>query len=891
MRPGKNATREMLPLVLVVRVLLAVTIFAVLAGVFGGAQTVVGRLSWATDLEAARAVLGWPDQLDGLGRIYGMLALDFLFLLALGQVLWTVGLYLEARAGQRLQLVRWASWLTAGYMVGDALENVFALVLIHGIERGDWRGWARMGLLATGILKWVMVVGTGGMLAWTWWKWRKSGRDLLASARVRDLARLVFFLRLPLLITLVLGLLSPLALGPVNAFLGATLIYEPDWIGLAQLLLTCTLSNLAALAAIAQVAILLERGPERFESQRYSGAAKRRMRMIFQRSALLAGNLVCAVSVVGSGAVEGVGVGWTGLAVLAWVIGVGIAVVVAMMVDVIRNMLVFRGEAATGTVLNSYLVLPRGWMMRRWTKFLRGMAQLDPQGGLWLIAMLFRGLTWPVRKLRLVGFVAPGTRLLYPDIAGAIWILTLSSMVFFAAVASSQISGWSINTMASLILLLLLLGWLLTGVSFFFDRYRVPAIAAAVGLRLLLGFAPGTDYHFLHKEAPVGYRQTAAQMLGSRAQPVLVAASGGGIQAAGWMTAVLERLRAEDPSLKTRIAAVSAVSGGSVGAYLLGSVWDEPDWKEAVEKSRQSSLGRVSWALVGMDLFRPLMWLGSWLNPDLLDWDRGYALETDLEKRAGSREGLQEWGRRAGANFPVFLFNSTVVETGGPVTFSTGEFPSRMYLRENARPLTRRLIAASEQAFFAEACPELEGTDVSVSTAARLSASFPYVSPAARPKGRTEDCNFHFVDGGYYDNYGLVSLLQWLDDGLEALDRAYELGGLEYVRIVVIRGRNDEALALSSKEWGFVDQSSAPLQAFLNMRSYAQWQGGGTLLGLMQEKWRQRNVRIEVTPVIYQGPAQVAEARCGMEPLTWKLTAAQKRCIDEQAAKVPALEK
>jgi len=48
--------------------------------------------------------------------------------------------------------------------------------------------------------------------------------------------------------------------------------------------------------------------------------------------------------------------------------------------------------------------------------------------------------------------------------------------------------------------------------------------------------------------------------------------------------------------------------------------------------------------------------------------------------------------------------------------------------------------------------------DVTVATAARLSATFPYVTPAScsdQPGPQP-----HIVDSGYYDNYGMATLVE-----------------------------------------------------------------------------------------------------------------------------------
>jgi hypothetical protein len=73
------------------------------------------------------------------------------------------------------------------------------------------------------------------------------------------------------------------------------------------------------------------------------------------------------------------------------------------------------------------------------------------------------------------------------------------------------------------------------------------------------------------------------------------------------------------------------------------------------------------------------------------------------------------------------------------------------------------------------------GKDISIPTAVRLSATFPVVSPAARPKlaessatwsGTRDQAGvdpYHLVDGGYFDNSGLTAVSAWLDDALQDL--------------------------------------------------------------------------------------------------------------------------
>src|SRR5262249_27402625 len=76
--------------------------------------------------------------------------------------------------------------------------------------------------------------------------------------------------------------------------------------------------------------------------------------------------------------------------------------------------------------------------------------------------------------------------------------------------------------------------------------------------------------------------------------------------------------------------------------------------------------------------------------------------------------------------------------------------------------------------------------DLRAATAARLSASFPYVSPAARSHlGDPDSALAHVVDGGYYDNYGVTSLVEWLDYALGK-------GLLDEVLVIQIQSFDDD---------------------------------------------------------------------------------------------------
>jgi hypothetical protein len=203
-------------------------------------------------------------------------------------------------------------------------------------------------------------------------------------------------------------------------------------------------------------------------------------------------------------------------------------------------------------------------------------------------------------------------------------------------------------------------------------------------------------------------------------------------------------------------------------------------------------------------------------------------------------------GVRAGWR-PAHIFNATAVETGASVRFAT------VALSDPAAGTARepRYAPGSEPREFADLYPD---ADLDVATAARLSASFPWVSPMARPwmdpvdlprvtgantlpdyAALVDSAAFHLGDGGYFDNFGVFSALDFLErvdwnalpgDDAHAIRRVIVVeiratpegegkpdgGGFKYsafgpllamnaVRNSSQIGRNDEELELLRREW------------------------------------------------------------------------------------------
>ena len=167
----------------------------------------------------------------------------------------------------------------------------------------------------------------------------------------------------------------------------------------------------------------------------------------------------------------------------------------------------------------------------------------------------------------------------------------------------------------------------------------------------------------------------------------------------------------------------------------------------------------------------------------------------------------------------------------------------------------------------------LEGFDIPIVTAVRLSASFPYVTPAPRAdlKG-TEQVNYrHVADGGYFDNYGVSSLLEWLNEGL-----AYRTNtNMKNILIVQIRGDQVVNAHVDEASPRPYYQSLAPLLTLLNVRNTGQLSRNDAELEIFINYWKTKGVNVETVTFEFQRGDEDAP------PLSWHLSELQKTRINE----------
>ena len=152
------------------------------------------------------------------------------------------------------------------------------------------------------------------------------------------------------------------------------------------------------------------------------------------------------------------------------------------------------------------------------------------------------------------------------------------------------------------------------GLTFFLDRYRFPtAVVLAVAAYVIGAWPlPGSDHVYRtwpHQRDSWQWRKISplandVLRVGSRT-PILVAATGGGIQAAAWTARVLTGIDDALPvdlrdAYTHSIRLLSAVSGGGVGAMYFSERYrangfDHTQLDQVVAKAETSSLDDVAW--------------------------------------------------------------------------------------------------------------------------------------------------------------------------------------------------------------------------------------------------------------------------------------------------------
>jgi hypothetical protein len=410
---------------------------------------------------------------------------------------------------------------------------------------------------------------------------------------------------------------------------------------------------------------------------------------------------------------------------------------------------------------------------------------------------LFAGcvaLLWYLDKFR--AMLATRFLRLYSSLAG----LTLTQgllIVGFIVVGVSTVIFFYPKQFASafgpICVLFLFLGLVCIATSLLthvYDRYQIPCVMILTAIAILWSLLGTNNNHHLRvlKEPEtelakpsdafqkwLAARPDLADYKGRTYPVYVVAAEGGGVYAATHAAWTLARIQDSCPAFAQHVFALSGVSGGSLGAALFAALVKAQPPPRSLPKEQRCPLqtrdGPMQNAVreyFKQDLLTPLLAAG--LFPDFLQWfwptpidplDRARALETTYEEtwadvmrqagRAGAEGIFRENVRQlwdAQADTPALLLNGTLVQGGG-------------------RAILSPLALADGKGFSDRAIDRFSVLPLSLSTAAGVSARFPFVTPAALYRDKEKELAWQIVDGGYYENSGIQTAVNLI----EALQR------------------------------------------------------------------------------------------------------------------------
>lgn len=383
---------------------------------------------------------------------------------------------------------------------------------------------------------------------------------------------------------------------------------------------------------------------------------------------------------------------------------------------------------------------------------------------------------WLISLLQL-DEVAPAVRPLH--VLASVFVLALSAeYVVYALTRESFTPAVAICTLMGLF----------AGVTGFleFRAYNASAIVLAMLAGIALGGLPRYKVRLwvlrgrydspvaLHQyrdaTQPCDYALVRSELIpwqraGQKRPLVLVCASGGGLRAALWTSEVLSELELALPDFASSIRLIAGASGGMVGASaytltLLPSAQRNGAWAHDISRAElYDRLGRDSLsAAIKRLVFRDLPFT---FLPFANLKSRGEALERCWRQNLGagintSFGALAE--RERSGELPSLVFSPMLVEDGRRLLISNLDLD---FIAQNQVTLDGTQLNLSRSGFELARLFPKEFVDFPVSAAARLSAAFPYVSPAVSlptlPRRRV-------VDAGYYDNYGMSVCAAWLAD-------------------------------------------------------------------------------------------------------------------------------
>ncbi|WP_080059421.1 hypothetical protein [Spirosoma aerolatum] len=295
---------------------------------------------------------------------------------------------------------------------------------------------------------------------------------------------------------------------------------------------------------------------------------------------------------------------------------------------------------------------------------------------------------------------------------------------------------------------------------------------------------------------------------------VLVAAEGGGIRALNWTAETLIRLDSIIPGFSRHVYALSGVSGGGVGTVFYTAFLRDVIETQRVGRFEQfrkvirdDYLSPLSAALLFPDAVQrvipfPISSLerAKWLEDS---WAFSYRNNLAVNTLDSSLTALYQAQTGYHYNLPSLLLNGTMAESGQKIITSNLKLDPH---------------------YFTDVVSTLDvlGADVPLKTAASLCSRFPLVTNGALIRrdsvdknGQRQPYGGHVVDGGYFDNSGVETCIQLLNNlvpSIRKLDTVDHVIVIPYILFI----KNSSTDSQLPHKKSVLQEVQVPLLAFFN---------------------------------------------------------------------------
>jgi len=456
------------------------------------------------------------------------------------------------------------------------------------------------------------------------------------------------------------------------------------------------------------------------------------------------------------------------------------------------------------------------------------------------------------------------------------------------------------------------------------DRLGIPLNWLLLGCALVLTACDLNDNHQIplvehkHARAPAELGRAFHEWYASRKDldyyaksnepyPVfIVAAAGGGAYAAHYTATFLARMQDSCPNFAQHVYAISGVSGGSIGASLFAGLAKLKAHNQGYVGCNLDPSDRFfekrTQKFFEQDFLSPVM--AAALFPDFVQrflpfpigyFDRSRALDASIE--AAWRASMSEVAKddpalsampspfespfldlwtpaRDDEAVPALILNSTEVANGYRVLMS---------------PIAPGVAASTQWSKVALLHPLLpRGThpgsepDIKLSTAAGISARFPWVLPPASVATGADGKRMRLVDGGYVESSGVDVANQLLKALKVAVDRSKGMPDAMNAKFYLVVLMGYEGTPVEDRSLGEAPLPLRTLIATWQTRAEIAFLGAfveacpeiGTCLtnAAAETSYRRALVELPVIPVFLN-------LRDFHIPLTWQLTQASREII------------